>query len=118
MSKRRIAIVGSRNYTKLSHVREFVASLNAEANEIVTGGARGVDAEVEAAAAVATIPVVVFPADWAAFGKAAGPIRNQQIVDHCDVVVAFWDGKSPGTRDCIKRARLAGKPVTVRRADE
>jgi hypothetical protein len=45
--------------------------------------------------------------DWDKHGKAAGFIRNQEIVDNCDFVVAFWDGASRGTKDTIDRARKA-----------
>jgi hypothetical protein len=57
--------------------------------------------------------VIEFPADWDTHGKAAGFMRNQLIVDNCDKVTAFWDGKSKGTLDTITRAVKAGKTVVI-----
>ncbi len=45
--------------------------------------------------------------------KAAGPRRNQLIVARCTDVIAFWDGKSPGTLDTIRKAMKAGKSCAV-----
>ncbi len=58
-----------------------------------------------------TIP---HPADWPRDRKAAGPIRNSQMVDSgADLCVAFWDGKSTGTLDCFSKAARAGIPVRI-----
>lgn len=52
------------------------------------------------------------PAEWEKYGRKAGPIRNQLMVDlGADVCLAFPLGRSPGTRDCMRRARAAGIPV-------
>ncbi len=59
------------------------------------------------------LPYVEHPADWKRLGKRAGFARNQTIVDDCDEVLAWWDGKSRGTAHTIGMARKAGKPVTV-----
>lgn len=54
------------------------------------------------------------PADWGTHGKAAGPIRNQEMVDlGADICLAFPLGASRGTRDCMRRAEAAGIPVKV-----
>ena len=54
-------------------------------------------------------------ADWERFGRAAGMRRNEQLLQCVkpDVVIAFWDGKSPGTRNMIEHARAAGVRVAV-----
>ena len=61
--------------------------------------------------------VVRFPADWDKYGKAAGPIRNQQMIDEGkpDIVLAFHNNiaKSKGTMDMIKRANAAGIEVRI-----
>jgi hypothetical protein len=55
------------------------------------------------------VPTIVHEADWVVLGKAAGPTRNTHIVDTADYVVAFWDLRSRGTADSIRKALYAGK---------
>jgi hypothetical protein len=58
------------------------------------------------------IPPEIHRANWKLNGRAAGPIRNQQMIDQgADVCIAFPLGDSRGTRDCIRRAEAAGIPV-------
>ena len=54
-----------------------------------------------------------FGAEWKAYGKAAGPIRNRAMAFECDAVLALWDGKSRGTLSMMTEAVRAGKPVFV-----
>lgn len=111
----RVAIVGSRGFADLQQVRRLIWSLaNRGSVEIVSGGARGVDEEARRMAEVHHMPYTEFPADWATHGKRAGFVRNQQIVDYADRIVAFWDGESPGTKSTIDLALKARKPVEVR----
>ena len=78
---------------------------------VITGGSRGADWLGHYWAIKRGIPCKVFPADWMTHGEAAGPIRNQQMLDESkpDVVVAFPGGS--GTADMINRAALAEVPV-------
>lgn len=62
------------------------------------------------------LPHTVWKADWNAHGKAAGPIRNAAMVKGADVLIAFWDGASQGTRSAIYEALKAGLEVHVYRA--
>jgi predicted Rossmann fold nucleotide-binding protein DprA/Smf involved in DNA uptake len=109
----RVAIVGSRHFSDLGHVADYVKSLPAHAS-IITGSASGVDAEATKAAREKGVPVQVIPAS---FDELADPARsaarNQRLVDACDVLVAFWDGSSQGTRTTIERALDSGKEVHV-----
>lgn len=60
------------------------------------------------------IDVSCHVAGWEKHGKAAGPIRNQAMIDmEPDVVIAFWDGQSRGTLDTIRRAAAAGIRVVI-----
>jgi hypothetical protein len=59
------------------------------------------------------IPYMVFEADWKKQGKAAGMIRNTPIVTSSDVLVAFWDMQSKGTRDSLMKARRFKKPIIL-----
>ena len=64
---------------------------------IVSGTARGADQLGERYAVEKGFPILRFPADWLQYGKAAGPIRNRQMTDNADALIAFWDGQSKGT---------------------
>lgn len=108
----KIAVVGSRDYEYLEKVSRFIDSLPIEC-EIVSGGGGVVDNLAEQRAKKRGMKVKIFRADWKKYGKAAGPMRNSQIVEYCDSVVAFWDGMSKGTKDTITKAENAGKPVLV-----
>lgn len=108
----RVAIVGSRDYPRLEHVASYVNRLPMNA-VIVSGGAKGVDTAAEMAAKARRMKTVIYPADWDKHGKAAGFIRNQDIVNACDRLVAFSHNSSRGTAHSIQLARQAGKPVLV-----
>lgn len=54
-----------------------------------------------------------FPADWEKYGKAAGAIRNKEMGDYADALIAFWDGKSRGTKHMIDYMLSIGKEVHV-----
>lgn len=108
----RVAIVGSRDYPWAERVRLYVAGLP-DGTEVISGGARGVDRIAETAAIARGLKVLSLKAKWDKHGKAAGFLRNTDIVACCDRVVAFWDGQSRGTLDTITKAREARKPVEV-----
>jgi hypothetical protein len=80
---------------------------------VIAGGARGVDSFAEQWAKAQEVECVVYRADWAKHGRAAGPIRNRQMLDEGrpTLVVAFPGGR--GTADMIRRARSAGIEVAV-----
>ena len=107
-----VAVVGSRDYPDWKAVREYVESLP-EGTTVVSGGARGVDSWAERAALACGLDTRIFPADWDQFGKRAGFMRNEMIVECADLVVAFWDGQSKGTLHSINLAKRLGKPVEV-----
>ena len=109
----RVAIVGSRHFAPLDHVTDYVNGLPARAS-IVTGGASGVDATATKAARARGLAVSVLPMSFEEVRDAAvAEERRHKLVNSCDVLVAFWDGASPGTRATIERALEAGKEVHV-----
>lgn len=110
----RLAIVGSRHWTHYDEFKRLVLRTVPieEYHTIVSGGATGVDALAKRLAADIGRFYREFPADWATHGKAAGPLRNQKIVDYADFVVAFPCNHSRGTYDTLRRARAAKKPCS------
>lgn len=82
---------------------------------IVSGAAPGADTLGEDWAVVNWVPIKQYPADWDKIGRAAGVLRNQEMADNADALVAFWNGKSTGTKDMITRAMKKGLEVHVYR---
>ena len=109
----RVGIVGSRRFSEPSRVSDYVNALPPRAS-IITGSASGVDAAATKAARAKGIAVQVIPAsfDELADPKKSG-VRNQRLIDACEVLVAFWDGTSKGTRKTVERALDSGKEVHV-----
>lgn len=104
----KLAVVGSReftNYNLLCNTLDNIPGITT----IVSGGARGADTFASLYAKQRNIPVIEFKPDWNKYGKSAGFIRNKQIVDECDQLIAFWDGVSRGTNHSIKLAISGGK---------
>jgi hypothetical protein len=108
-----VAIVGGRDFDDYEQFKSCVDGEKIKFKSIVTGGARGVDTLAERYAKEIGVPVKIYWPDWTNYGKAAGPIRNKQIIEGADCVIAFWDEKSPGTRSSIKIAEDLGKPLTI-----
>lgn len=75
---------------------------------VVSGAARGVDRMGERWAKERGIPVDPYVADWKTHGRAAGPIRNREMAENADALVALWDGHSGGTKDMIEVAKKKG----------
>ena len=114
----RILVTGSRHLTDehLPVVRSALiatASGNPEVT-IVHGGARGADTLADKVAREFHWGIETWHADWANLGKAAGPVRNQQMVDSgVDACLAFPCGVSKGTRSCVAMAHKKGIPTRV-----
>lgn len=115
----KVIVAGGRDFDK-----EYYAfcCLNKWANgtndpiEVVSGGAKGADNLGEYwANRRHNTKATVFKADWDKHGKAAGPIRNAQMAEYADALIAFWDGKSKGTKNMIDTALKEGLEVHVYR---
>ncbi len=109
----KLAVVGSRTWNQYLQLENVLCKLYPPPTEIVSGGAAGVDTLASTFAKAYGLPLTVFKPDWKQFGKAAGAIRNQEIVDYCDQLIAFWDGKSKGTVISIHMAAKAGKLLRI-----
>jgi len=57
--------------------------------------------------------ITQFPANWKRYGKAAGPKRNQEMANYADVLIAFWDGKSRGTKHMIELAKNRNLKIKI-----
>jgi len=83
-------------------------------DEVVSGTAAGVDKGGELYAEQHDITITRMPADWDHHGRSAGYIRNKEMANHADALIALWDGKSSGTRHMIEIASKKGmKTVTI-----
>lgn len=115
-----VAVVGCRRFDGPSGqhkaakaaVRAFVNGLPNHVT-LISGGAHGVDTWAEDAADASGLAKLIFRPDWKRYGRRAAAVRNMEIVRAADEVVAFWDGKSRGTRMTIEFARKEGKPLRI-----
>ena len=101
-------------YVLSGHIKEDLNNI-----EIISGTAKGADTLGEQFAFNYGIKVKRFPANWNAYGKSAGYIRNEQMAKYAvsdgsyGVLIAFWDGKSKGTKHMIDLANKHGLTVYV-----
>lgn len=109
----RLLVCGDRNWTNKELIRREVEGLRPDV--VIHGAARGADVLGGMAARELGIEVIEFPAQWEKYGRAAGPIRNQQMLGEGKPTIVFaFNNKiseSKGTKDMIRRARKAGLPV-------
>lgn len=112
----RIAVVGSRGWADFAKLTEVLDKY--PASELVSGAAQGADRLAELYAIKRRIPITIYePNMTGGYDVREYHMRNQAIVDNSDGLVAFWDGKSPGTKGTIERARRTGKLLEVVRQE-
>ena len=104
----KIAVIGSRSITEID-LKPYISTFD----EIVSGGAKGIDSCAAEYARKNNIKLTEFLPEYSKYGKAAPIIRNKKIVDYADEVIAFWDGKSKGTLSVIKYAEKSKKPCKI-----
>lgn len=107
----RIIIAGSREISDRVTVVKAVRSSPFDITTVLVGKARGVDSIAEGLAHVLGYEIEEYPADWKQYGKPAGMIRNRQMGEAADGLIAVWDGASPGTRGMIQIMNELEKPV-------
>lgn len=122
----KLIIAGSRDFeihwTGIAAAIQLSDLLSEKVTEVVSGVAKGVDtAAIDFAnedwrqdyptCSYEPIPVKLFPADWEAHGKAAGPIRNKQMAEYADALLLIWDGESRGSANMKKEMLKLNKPV-------
>lgn len=112
MTEIRCIIAGCRDFSNYSLLRDTANRIfqNKDIRNliIISGHCSGADQLGELFASRNNLPCVKFPADWKTYGKAAGPIRNRQMAEYASqqngILLAFWDGRSRGTRNMIHMA--------------
>lgn len=111
----RIIIAGGRDFSDEEFLfNECDKLINKENNiEIVSGGANGADKIGEKFAKIRNLPVKRFIPNWNKFGKSAGFRRNVDMAEYADSLIAFWDGKSKGTKHMIETAKSKSLQVFV-----
>lgn len=121
----RIIVAGSRNFTDYPVVEKILMDYlkgNLWDIEIVSGTAKGADLLGERFASTHGYPIARFPANWAHYGKSAGPIRNKEMAAYAakeyGVLFAFWNGKSRGTKSMIELAKQYGLEVHIIRSSD
>jgi hypothetical protein len=114
----RVIIAGGRDINDYSLVEEAVKESGFIITEVVSGMASGVDALGVNYAINNGIRFAPFSADWNKHGRAAGPIRNKQMAEYGEALIAIWDGKSKGTKNMIETATRLGLYVYVKNIGE
>jgi len=113
----RVLVCGGRDFSETQRACTCLDRLRVSHSieTVIDGGARGADGIASFWARSRGLENVTFKADWRTHGKAAGPIRNQRMIDEGkpDLVVAFPGGR--GTADMVRRAEAAGVPVIAAR---
>lgn len=106
-----VLVCGGRDFSDYTLLKESLDKI--KPTQIISGGAQGADSLAEVYANELNIPIKVFKADWKTYGRPAGMIRNQKMLDEGmpDLVVAFPGGR--GTADMVKRAKREGFKVVV-----
>lgn len=118
MKNFRVIIAGGRNfndYRLLKSRCDNLLSFRIKEHNIIiiSGTAEGADRLGERYAIERGYAIEKYPAEWKKHGLAAGPIRNEQMSNVADALIAFWDGESRGTKDMIKKARKKNLLVRV-----
>ena len=105
----RAAVIGSRGLS----VADLGNYLPSGITEIVSGGAKGVDTYAKEYALAHNIKLTEFLPEYDKFGRSAPLKRNITIIEYADIVIAFWDGKSHGTKFVIDNCKKRNIPIKI-----
>jgi len=113
----KLAVIGSRGFHDYEflklEIKKFLQENNFTLTKIISGGAKGADKMAEYYATEYSIPITIFFPDWDKYGKSAGFMRNEQIINTADAVIAFWDGTSKGTLGSINLSKEKNKILKI-----
>lgn len=105
----RVAVIGSRKL-KVNNLESYLPE---NTSEIISGGACGVDTSAKEYALAHEIKLTEFLPDYKRYGKSAPLKRNITILENADLVLAFWDGVSRGTKFVIDNCRKRKIPIII-----
>lgn len=105
----KLAIIGSRSLCDV----DISGYISEPPDEIVSGGAVGVDTCAREYAKKEGIRLVEFLPEYSRFGRGATIVRNKKIVEYSDSILAIWDGVSSGTLSALRYAKRLGKPCRI-----
>jgi len=105
----KVAVIGSRNLI----IKDLEKYLPAKTTEIVSGGAIGVDTCAKLYAIRSNLKLTEFLPNYQKYGKRAPLLRNLEIINYADLVLAFWDGQSRGTKFVIEQCKKLEKKVII-----
>lgn len=109
----KVAIIGGRDFNNYEMLCEILNQYKNKISQIISGGAKGADSLGERWAKDKKIQTKIFYPDWGKYGKTAGLVRNHDIISNSDCVIAFWDGKSTGTKHSISLCKESKKPIKI-----
>ena len=111
----RLGVVGSRDFNDYGLMKKYLDKIHSvePITCIVSGGAKGADYFGEVWAKDNNISKMIFKPDWQKYKKAAGYIRNEEIVNHSDKVIALWNGTSKGTKHTIDICKKKNKKCKI-----
>ena len=114
----KVIIAGGRDFSDfelMSTKMDMLLSKVKDKREVVviSGKAKGADTLGERYATSRNFKVEEYPANWDKYGRSAGYRRNEEMAEHAEALVAFWDGKSKGTSHMIEYAKSKGLKVRI-----
>lgn len=111
----RVCIAGTRTFNDYSLLKTIItnAFFDISRLHIISGHAKGADELGERFANENNLLLDIYPADWRLYRNRAGAIRNAEMAQVSDCLVAFWDGESRGTKNMIKNMKKLKKPVLI-----
>lgn len=107
-----LGIIGSRTFNNYNLLKESIEKFD-NISLIISGGAKGADNLAYDCAKEMNIETLIIKPDWKKYNRGAGLIRNKDIVDKSDFIIAFWDGQSKGTLHAIKYAKKKEKSLEI-----
>ena len=112
----KVIIAGGRDFTDYKLLKEKCDTILSQVKEdiwIVSGTASGADMLGEKYALERGYQIVYFAPNWRLYGRGAGHVRNREMAEYANSLIAFWDGKSPGTKNMINKAKEKGLKTRI-----